>query len=103
MSKKTKTMSYANFIKVLSTLNQRHMDVRMGQLFTILFIKGDNPDLFYVHDGIDANTMIADWMEDCQVSYGAIPIPSKNLESIKATGGDFWEVVKSHINQNESA
>jgi hypothetical protein len=63
---------------VYSKQNEAGLDLRLGQLFNILFIKQDdnNPavsDMFYA-DGVDASQMIADWMEDCQISYNSIPI-----------------------------
>ena len=98
MSKELKTISYSNFINILSDMNHAHMNMRMGQMFSILFIKGENPDMFYATDGVDAQTMISDWMVDNQISYSGIPVPAKNMKSIKSTGGDFYEIVKKYLN-----
>jgi len=74
----SKSITYGQFMWVYSKQNEAGLDLRLGQLFNILFIKQDdnNPavsDMFYA-DGVDASQMIADWMEDCQISYGNIPI-----------------------------
>ena len=103
----TNTITYSQFISIYSKLNNIGLDIRLGQLFNILFIKrvDNNPlvqDMFNAC-GIEASQMISDWMEDCHIDWGYIPIPSDNLESIKEAGGGLWDILKSYINQNELA
>lgn len=80
------SISYAKFLDIYQDQIQLGCDLRMGQLFHILFIKDEdsNPltqDMFEA-DGVDAIQMISDWMNQIQMQYCDMIIPKKNYKKL---------------------
>jgi hypothetical protein len=85
MSSTLKSVSYANFLDLYHDQLDKNFDLRLGQLFHILFIKDDDNSIastIFNSDGSDAIQLIAEWMECTQTHYCNMIIPDKNLSTM---------------------
>ena len=85
MGSTLKSVSYANFLDLYHDQLDKNFNLRLGQLFHILFIKDDDNSIassIFNSDGTDAIHLITEWMEHTQTPYGNMIVPKKNLSAM---------------------